>query len=292
MKSRLICMVALSSIAVLGQEPGLVDLSAGGRLVARYQSAPAPMKPYVKELFTPSGVQVLLDSPSDHVHHHGLMFALAAGGVDFWSEKPAEKFGSQAPRAGETKAASGSISQALDWKSPAGAVVVTESRSIQLSAPVTDGPNVLTWTSAMNAPTGGVPVVLSGAHYFGLGLRLLPDLNGKAVFIHSDRATGTVYRGEESLTPGRWCAVQGEVGGKPVTVAMFDHPQNPRQPAVWFTMAKPFAYLSATLDVEKHPQPLVAGAPLVCRYGVALWDGQVGAGEIEKACARWRASGG
>ena len=42
---------------------------------------------YIKELFTPGGVQVLRDSPPDHKHHHGLMFAIGVDGVDFWGEE-------------------------------------------------------------------------------------------------------------------------------------------------------------------------------------------------------------
>ena len=53
--------------------------------VMTYRFAGAP-KPYVKELFTPAGVQVLLDSPADHIHHRGLMFAVAIDGVNFWEE--------------------------------------------------------------------------------------------------------------------------------------------------------------------------------------------------------------
>ena len=44
------------------------------------------MKPYADQLFSPAGVQVLRDSPLDHKHHHGLMYALAVDGVNFWEE--------------------------------------------------------------------------------------------------------------------------------------------------------------------------------------------------------------
>ncbi len=44
------------------------------------------MKPYVDQLLSPAGVQVLRDSPSDHKHHHGLMYALEVDKVNFWEE--------------------------------------------------------------------------------------------------------------------------------------------------------------------------------------------------------------
>ena len=63
--------------------------------------------------------------------------------------------------------------------------------------------------------------------------------------------------------------------GKPVTVAIFDHPKNLRHPAKMFTMSTPFAYLSATCNVWKEPITIKAGKPLDLRYGVAVWDGEV-----------------
>ena len=53
-----------------------------------YQFGGVLFKPYVKELFTPGGVQILRDSPFDHKHHHALMFAITADGVNFWEETP------------------------------------------------------------------------------------------------------------------------------------------------------------------------------------------------------------
>ena len=68
---------------------------------------------------------------------------------------------------------------------------------------------------------------------------------------------------------------------------MFDHPGNVRHPATWFTMEKPFAYISATLALHKEPLKIMAGKPLVLRYGVVLWDGQVRPEQIEKAYGLW-----
>ncbi len=59
---------------------------AGPSPVLQYRYGDVPFKPYVKELFTPAGVNVLLDAPSDHLHHHALMFACAVNNVDFWGE--------------------------------------------------------------------------------------------------------------------------------------------------------------------------------------------------------------
>ena len=77
--------------------PATAAIRSGDRTVLEYCAKAAPMKPYVRELFTPGGVQILCDSPADHKHHHGLMFALGVDGVDFWGEKSAAA-GSEKPR--------------------------------------------------------------------------------------------------------------------------------------------------------------------------------------------------
>jgi hypothetical protein len=68
---------------------------------------------------------------------------------------------------------------------------------------------------------------------------------------------------------------------------MFDDPKNPRHPAKMFTMSKPFAYLSATLNLWKEPMELKCGAELDLCYGVAVCDGKLGAAGIEKLYQRW-----
>ena len=283
------CVLLGATVSAMAQTNG-VPLRSGGVLVANYATDGVPMKPYVKELFSPSGVQVTVDSPPDHFHHHGLMFAIAAGGVDFWSEKPFEKFGKQIPVAGSTRAEASSVDQKLAWTTPAGATVLTETRKIQADA-AQGGPNVVTWTTVLRAE-GGQPVRLSGSHYFGLGMRFPADMAEKAVFLlSSGTSSGQVVRSDETLRAAPWCAATGTIGGKPVTVAMWDAPNNERR-AVWFTMTKPFSYLSATLDLQKHPMDLKPGGSLSLNYGIAVFDGVVDAAAIEKARTGWLAKMG
>jgi hypothetical protein len=66
---------------------------------------------------------------------------------------------------------------------------------------------------------------------------------------------------------------------------MFDHPNNPRHPATWFTMAKPFAYMSATLRL--HEEPMRLDKHLLLIYGVALWDGRVETEQIDGLYREW-----
>jgi hypothetical protein len=72
-----------------------------------------------------------------------------------------------------------------------------------------------------------------------------------------------------------------------VTVAIFDHPNNPRFPGGVFHMTDPFAYLSATIGLADKPYKIKAEKPLLLRYGAALWDGEVGPEKIEAVYRLW-----
>ncbi len=263
----------------------------GGKQMMVYRFGEVPFKPYVQELRSPAGVQVLRDAPADHLHHHALMFAIGVDGVDFWAEAPG--CGKQEHRSNSISAfnhvngSMGQLAEKLDWMGPDGKLL-EEERSIE-TFPLS-GATVLTWRSKLTRPEGMAAAKLTGSHYFGLGMRFAESMDKGARFVYATKVEGSVVRGDERLTEGRWCAVQGKVDGKNVTIAMFNSPANPR-PAAWFTMGDPFAYLSATMRLHETPMELKAGEPMNLRYGVAVWDGQVGPQEIARVYSEWRERG-
>lgn len=272
-------------------EPEFIVVTHADRPLLRYRYEKGP-KPYFKELRTPAGVQFLLDSPPDHVHHRGLMYAVAVGGVDFWAEF--ENSGKQSNRECDAKiVAAGDdedvvIRQSVDWRSVEGKLMATERRSVRVhDGKTAAGATMLTWRTTLELPPGVPEAQLSGSHYFGLGLRFVRDMDKNGKFATSENDSGEVVRGAERLYSGRWCAYTAEADGKPITVAMFDAPENPR-PATWFTMAEPFAYLSATLKLHKEPMTLKSDRPLEVCYGIAAWDGRIDAARIDETCQMWR----
>ena len=118
-------------------------------------------------------------------------------------------------------------------------------------------------------------------------MRFLASMDNDGRFFNADDKPGEVVRGDERLTSTRWCALTAKADGKPVTVAIFDPPANLRHPATMFTMSKPFAYLSATMNEWKEPVTVQADKPLNLCYGVALWDGEVDKATVEKLYQRW-----
>jgi len=264
-------------------------------VLLRYSYKDVPFKPYVKEFFTPGGVNVLLDAPADHLHHHALMFAVTADGVNFWEEQQApgrqvhQRFDDVRVDSRDGAPFAG-FSQQIDWQNPqSGQLVLKEIRTIEVCNLAEPKAALLTWQSQFDAPDAKESVTLSGSHYQGLGMRFVRSMDLEGEFRNADGKAGVVFRGEERLVRSRWCAYTAKADGKDVTVAMFDHPGNQRHPATWFMMNTPFAYLSATLALHEQPLKVESDNPLVLRYAVALWDGRIEDAKIEELYKRWAA---
>lgn len=273
---------------IIGEET--LSVYRGEHVMLRYCYDNVPFKPYIGQLFSPNGVNILRDAPADHLHHHGLMFAVAADGVNFWEEHRSP--GRQAHRAfndvkinksnGIPRA---SFTEHIDWLNPpTGELLLKELRTIKVFQTKDTEASLLTWQSEFEAPQGKDFVMLTGSSYFGLGMRFLKSMDTGGHFYNADGKTsvdGT--NGEQSI----WCVYTAAANGKSVTIAMFSHPDNDRHPATWFTLNKPFAYLSLTMNLDKKPVKIISGKPLMVRYAVALWDGPVQANKIDQLYQHW-----
>lgn len=253
-----------------------------GKILGVYRSTSNPRKPYIEQLFTPAGQQVLLDSPADHVHHHGLMFALSVDDVSYWEE--GDRGGRQTVV--ETKpVGKGTLSQSLRWIDPQGSTKLNEQRQIHLTQ--TADATWLTWQSTLTVPKTIDKVVLGGSHYYGLGMRFTRLFDSVATFRFPESVVSESVRGTERLTRAPWVASVGQLDENTVTVLMFSHPKNARHPVWWFTMDEPFAYQSATLNLWKQPLTLEHNDALALTFGVALMDGDIPVKKIESLYADW-----
>ena len=279
-----------------------LTVRAGSTALLQYRYGNVPFKPYIKELFTPGGINVLLDAPPDHLHHHGLMFACAVNNVDFWGEAPSPAGDHFEPVPGKQRQTAfdgtgvggpewyrvARFGQQLYWDSgPRKETLLYENRTITVGQMGKPKATVLTWVSHLWGPKDAESVVLSGSHYHGLGLRFIRSMDGTGEFRNADNNPGVIFRGEERLVRSRWCAYTAQANGKTVTVAMFDHPENPRHPATWFTMAKPFAYLSATWRLHEEPLKLLRDSSMEFYYAVVLWDGRPETEQIDNLYVQW-----
>ena len=260
-------------------------------LLWEYQRAPNPRKSYVRYWTTPSGLNILRDAPADHLHHHGLMFAIGVDDVDFWAEdsrsghqREVGKFhsGTKAHSRDGQNVRMAWVTQQVEWRnSELSEVLLVENRQVMWAeiGPREGRPAVrlVLWKSELSLPPEKETARLWGRPYFGLGMRFIEAMDRTGQFFNAAGAEG-VKETNGSRAP--WCAYRVHVGDRPVTVAMMDHPDNPRHPATWFTMVEPFAYLSATLGLHTEPISLRSGEKLNLTYGVAAWDGSIAAEEI------------
>jgi hypothetical protein len=224
------------------------------------------------------------------------MYAIGIDGCDFWSEEPPQDFGSQVPVGGIHTAAQFAdgrgqvvIQQTIHWISPQEDVLAVESREITAHVVPEQPASLLTWEFTLTPTEARPQVELWGRHYFGLGIRFVESMDTGSTFLTPGTEQSVPVRGSEQLVQATWCAVRGSAGGEPITVAMFDAPQNPRHPATWFTMNQPFAYMTATLNLAEEKMTITRDQPLHARYGVAAWDGAVDKNAIQRVYEQWLA---
>lgn len=287
-------VLAENSISITTDENSVsVHTNHSPLLLYRYNNV--PFKPYIRQLFSPAGVNILRDAPFDHLHHHALMFAVKVNGVNFWEESPTAgkqlhksftnsksdvKTDTENDKRHDMRRAS--FTELIDWNNSSGQLLLTEKRTVEIRQAANLNATFLTWQSEFELPEGAESATITGAHYHGLGMRFVKSMDTGGRFSNADGKPGTVFRGDERLLRSTWCAYIANTDGKLITVAMFDHPNNPRHPATWFTMTAPFAYLSATMNLYVEPLEVVAGKPLVLRYAVVVWDGKVDDDRINK----------
>ena len=276
----------------------------GDKKLLVYRSDPRQFKPYVKELCTIRGDNLLRDAPSDHLHHHALMYAIRVNGLNFWEEisgngveKPTE-----APQAELGVSPAGLpqaiIRQTLHWVAPADAflpdspkwALLIERRTLVLTANESRDEVTLDWKSEFEVGGKTNSVVLAGSSYFGLGARFLEELDPIAAHFNPEGApdlTGT----RQDVTPHDWCAVAFDRPSAPATFAMFGHPANARGQATFFTMKHPFAYISATQGLDKEPIVYHAGDKFQVEYLVALYPEVKSPAFLSARAADWKATG-
>ncbi|MCK5861166.1 MAG: PmoA family protein [Candidatus Hydrogenedentes bacterium] len=271
-----------------------IILRAAEEPVFIYRYTDTPRKPYLMEWYTPNGVNVLRDAPHDHLHHHGMMYAITVDGVNYWEESDTGGYqihqkistvhaapDADTPGVGFQEVL---LLQGSEFSEP----VLKEERSIYHS-PLSNGRvRVLTWKSSLQTASDkeGTVAKISGTVYHGLGMRFPEFMDHSGTFIMADDETDVFEEGPHAFAQASWCAYTVEDEETPITVAMFNCPDNPR-PTLWFTMLNPFSYLSATQDLNRKPMNLKAGEVLSLCYGIAAWDAVVDKSEIEVLYSAW-----
>jgi hypothetical protein len=256
-----------------------VAVTCDGKTLLECRYSAARPKPYVHPLCLADGTPLSVDAPGDHVHHRGLMVAWSeVNGIDFWGEvNPAPHGSIVHQRFERLKDGRAAEIVALNHWIANGKRLLTERRTVRVPAPDTEGV-WLDWTTELAAGNDPVRLAAGGHVYNGLGLRVVPSMDGGAVL--NSRGTNTIERANGEAAA--WCAYSGAGLG----VAFFDHPSNPRHPNAFFVMNKDFGYMSAA-PTFRAPFELAPQGHLRFRWGVLTFRGAPDAAALDRRFASW-----
>lgn len=276
-----------------------VEIRYRGALLLRYAMAPTNYKPYVKELRTLAGDNLLLDAPPDHLHHHGLMYAITVNGTNFWEEQtapgvqrllavPSRMVG--ATPDGRPRA---TLAHPLAWvagphrehTNPLAVALLLERRTLTLVVDAAAREVALYWAAEFAVGPAAEQVTLSGTAYHGLGMRFVRDFDLRAQHLNSE---GAPYSAEQKwdVIPARWAATQGHLDGRAVMAAIFAGPHN-AGPSRFFSMRNPFAYLSATQGLDEKPLTYKRGERFRLDYLIIARDDHPGPEALEARYRKW-----
>ncbi|HEY8548610.1 MAG TPA: PmoA family protein [Vicinamibacterales bacterium] len=309
-----------------------VDVLVDGQPFTSYIWPDTLKKPTLHPIHTASGIVVTRGFPpgkgerADHPHHVGLWFNYGdVNGYDFWNNSTAvtgaraEKMGTVRHRDitrkknGNGKAELGVTTQ---WVvGPKDMVLLEEDTLFTFHAPE---PGVRMIDRHTLLRPVGRDVFLKDNKEGLLGLRVrreledpneksgeFMDASGVVTKMENMDATGVtgVYTSSEGKkgaevwgTRGRWTMLSGTVEGKPVTIAILDHPGNPGFPTFWHARgyglfaANPLGQAAFTEGKQQLNFVIPAYQSQLFRYRVLLLDRTPTPEEMERYYAAWAGS--
>ncbi len=273
------------------QDPGRVALvQRGGAVVWQFNHATNQAMPYFHPLALPGGPSLTWLSPPDHPWHYGLWFAWKfLNGANYWDYHPQTGKFEGTTRWSNVRATtqpdfSARIEMDLAYQpATASNAVLTERRSIAVSAPGPDGSYHLDWTMTFTAvggpvvfertPIPGQPDGVAWGGYAGLAVRVAQELKDWQV-INAAGAQGLKCHGQKTVG----CDFNGELGAREAGIAMLDHTQNLRAPTPWYVGLDPATafgcLIAAPLFTQGHS--LETRQSFTLRYRLivhpARWD--------------------
>ena len=307
MKTSLALFVLIALLRGVGSAQSPLRLEAGlatnawvvshqGQPLLRYVFNPRQNKPYVAELSAPGGRNLLRDAPFDHLHHHGLMYAIKVNGLNFWEEVSGNGVERVVATSATESGGAATLRQVIHWVAPPDAfladttpaALLVEHRTLVLTVDAAAHESALVWTAEFVVGQKTNDVTLTGATYHGLGMRFRQDLDQLANHSYAGRKPDLVNRQE--VSPARWASVSFAAPDQPATIALVPHPTNARGDGAFFSMITAFPYLSATQRLDQEPLVYHRGDKFTVRYLVVLYPEIKSTEAIEARARRWRES--
>jgi methane monooxygenase PmoA-like len=255
-----------------------IDITApNGAPIASYRFGSLP-KPCLHPLTTPRGHCLTAFEPSDHIWHRGLWFAVKfINGSNFWEERP--PFGIQQSRVEPTCRAIDTdkirIDHSLLWTSDATGPVLNEERTIIFST-TPDGSRQIDWSTTLYAladlDLDRTPFTTWGG-YGGLYFRAALEMHDASFLIPNGQIVPNIS-GESH----EWTVMQAQAGAQnanqKVSIAIIDHPSNPRSPTPWYNRSSPDWNSMNPAFLFHEPLKLPKDQSLRFHYRILYRDGQ------------------
>jgi hypothetical protein len=307
-----------------------VDITVGGQPFTSYIWPTTIKKPVLYPLRSAKGVVITRGFPLDprpgervdHPHHVGFWFNYGnVDGYDFWNNSDAIE-ADRRPHMGTiyhraiTRATSGpegTLEVDADWVIPDGTVLLKEHTTFVFGG--TSTTRTIDRTTTLTAQGKGVSLADNKEGVLGLRVarqleipsntpEVFTDASGKPTSVptldntgvNGDYLTSEGKTGDAAWgTRGRWCVLSGKSGADPVSIAIFDSPENPGYPTYWHARgyglfaANPLGQkdLSNGKDVLNFSIP--AGKTATFRYRLLIVDGAPTAADTEAAWKQWSA---
>jgi hypothetical protein len=271
-----------------------------GRKLLVYAFARNQFKPYVRELYTLRGENVLRDAPPDHQHHHGLMYAVCVNGINFWEERVTPGIENHVALPVHTASVDANgvpvacFTESIRWLAPTQTVsadsltpaLLVEQRTLTVTVDEKNQEVALRWDSQFQVGPNAGKVTIHGPNYDGLGLRLPESFNHIAKFQNS---ADQPYTGPntQNVIAAQWTSVSGVMDGHDVMLVLFGRPDNARGNGYFFSMLDPFAYLTATQGVDKKPLEYSAGDKFSLSYLLTVYSENKPPEFVRQRCKLW-----
>lgn len=280
---------AIAQTVALKPGEGSLRIEIDGKLFSEYRSD--AQRPYMYPITGPFGENLARPYPmekggaEDHPHHRSMWFCHGGvNGTDFWGN--GEKNGTIKHMGFEQIKAEGAVGSFVaktNWVLANGDPVMSDQRLIRIEA-LADGAVTVDWTITMTADSG--EVTFNDTKEGSFALRLCSSLSMKVLKEENKEAHITTSEGAKDKkawgTRAKWVAYHGpDPKGNPVSVTVFDHPQNLRHPTWWHARdyglfaANPWGIhdFEKSDDKTKGNHVLPKGQSMTQRYRVLIEKG-------------------
>jgi hypothetical protein len=280
-----------------------IDIAINGGPFSTFYFAGEAPKPYLAPLRAADGTQItrpltMENAPGttrDHPHHRGLWFTYGdINKIDFWMNEPGNK-----GRHGTVKLdklqkvkdgkKTGVIQASFVWSSDTGTPLIEEQRKMTFHADKTL--RIVDFDVTLTALD---KAVFGDTKEGFFAIRLADKLAEKGGTGKMTSAEGKTGMKEIWGKSSPWVDYAGTLEGKPVGVAIMDHPSSFRYPTYWHARdyglfaANAFGLHDFTRDKTKDgSHPLEKGQSIHFRYRVVIHPGDTESAGIAKMFESW-----